>query len=358
MARVLESTGAEVVWIPVMTTNLWYKLYNKAVKEIVRVFPLLCSRLLKRHYLWKCAIAARNMDMGLVESCDVLFAPMLSDSLYYLETEKPIIYLSDATFRLMVDYYWSDLPPRDIKERDMIEQTAIRKAELVYPSHWAMESAVKDYGKSPDKISFACFGPNIALEEITPHVFSNDGHLDLLFVGVDWKRKGGDIAVKACRWLNDNGVEATLHIVGIKSLGQGIASLPYVRDHGFLNKNNPEDYSCLKSLYMSSDCFLLPTLAECAGISFVEASAFGLPCFTHVTGGVPDYVLEGENGRLLPLGSTGDDFGRLIKGCLENGDMERMSRLAVEVARDRLSWDVWASKLVEVIERVSGIASS
>ena len=354
MARTLEMTGARVVWIPVKSQSLVYKCYRKLVKEAVRFFPCLESKLPKC-YLWSCRIAARNIDMALVESCDVLFAPMQSGVLFYLETTKPIIYFSDATFHLMVDYYWSNLPNRDILEREMIEWMAVDKATaLVYPCHWAAESAVNDYGQPREKITLAYFGPNLDVDMIEPHKFSFDGHMDLLFVGVDWKRKGGDIAVAACKWLNDNGVEATLHVVGIKALDQNIASLPYVKDHGFLDKNKEGDYSKLLSLYNQADCFLLPTLAECTGVSFCEASAFGLPCFTHDTGGVSDYVIDGKNGRLLPLGSFGEDFGRIIKACIENGEMRRMSEVAVNVSREILTWDRWKDKMIEVIERMLG----
>ncbi len=352
MAKALEGTGAKVVRIPVDSSSLLRKLYLKAVKEVERFIPPLKGRLSKR-LVWKSRIAARKLDMSIIEKCDVIFAPMHSGTLFSLKTSKPIVYLSDATFHAMIDYYWFDIPKRDIEEGEMIEKTAIEKAAaLIYPCRWAADSAVNDYGQPREKITLAYFGPNLDVSKISPHVFSFDGHLDLLFVGVDWKRKGGDIAVGACKWLNENGVDATLHVVGIKSLDPSISSLPYVANHGFLNKNNPEEYSKIMSLYNQADCFLLPTLAECTGISFCEASTYGLPCFTHDTGGVSDYVLEGESGRLLPLGSTGEDFGRVIKNSVESGEMEQFSKGARRVVAERLSWDLWAETVAGVIEKL------
>ena len=352
MAKALESTGARVVRIPVDSSSFLSKLYLKLVKEAGRLFPFLRGRLSKAP-IWKCRIAARKMDSRLIEGCDVLFAPMLSGALFFLETGRPVIYLSDATFHLMNGYYWSDISPKDFKKRELIEKTAMDKASaLVYPCRWAADSAVSDYGQPKEKITLAYFGPNLDVSKISSHVFRFDGHLDLLFVGVDWKRKGGDIAVEACKWLNDNGVEATLHVVGIKSLDPGIASLPYVEDHGFLDKNDPENYSKIVSLYDQVDCFLLPTLAECTGISFCEASAFGLPCFSHDTGGVSDYVIDGLNGRLLPIGSTGEDFGRVIKNSVENGEMEQFSKGARRVVAERLSWKLWSETVSEVIGKL------
>ena len=353
MARVLESAGYDVLWIPVRKKSLCYKLYRKLIKETARFFPSLKSKLSKR-MLWSSRIATRRLDMDLVNSCDVLFAPMKSGVLVSLDTKVPAIYLADGTFHLMVDYYWFNLSERDLREGELIEQKAMDKATaLVYPCHWAADSAVKDYGQPKEKITLAYFGPNLDVNEIIPHKFSFDGHLDLLFVGVDWIRKGGTIAVAACKWLNDNGVDSTLHVVGIKGLDPEIASLPFVENHGFLNKNNREDYSKIISLYSLADCFLLPTLAECTGVSFCEASAYGLPCFSHDTGGVSDYVIEGESGHLLPIGSSGEDFGKAIKNCLETGEMEKLSIGAVKVAKNRLTWDAWAARMREVIGKLT-----
>ena len=67
--------------------------------------------------------------------------------------------------------------------------------------------------------------------------------------------------------------------------------------------------------------------------------------------GIKDYgIYNGRNGYLLPLGSTGADFGVQIKACLERGELERMSMTARDVYREKLNWNVWAQK-VEVIIR-------
>lgn len=352
MAKSLETIGAEVIWIPSNASALWYRIYLKIITVVGHLFPCF-KKWLPRHPKWRSGIINRHLDYDLLDKCDVIFAPMQSYSLLYLKTDKPIVYLSDATSRLLIGYYWFNVPNKDIEELELIESTAIQKAtSLIYPCHWAAESAVRDYGQPQDTITLAFFGPNINKDDISPHVFSFDGHLDILFVGVDWQRKGGEIAVEACRWLNDNGIESTLHIVGIRSLDESVASLPFVIYHGFLDKNNPTELVFLTDLYNKADCFLLPTVAECTGISFCEASAFGLPCYTHNTGGVSDYVIDGESGRLLPLGSTGADFGRIIKEDVENGRMKRFSEGAIVVGSDRLSWTVWAEKVGSVIERI------
>jgi hypothetical protein len=177
----------------------------------------------------------------------------------------------------------------------------------------------------------------------------------VLFLGVDWKRKGGEIAVDAIKWLNENGIKSVLHIVGIQELDSSIANLPYVDNVGRLNKNDATQYNRLIELIKGSHCMLLPTMAECAGIAFVEASAYGLPSFTHDTGGVKDYVMNGVNGYTLPLGSTAEDFGRKIKECVQNGELGKMSETAIELYKSTLNWDNWAKEVTKVLMKVAKV---
>lgn len=166
---------------------------------------------------------------------------------------------------------------------------------------------------------------------------------------MDWIRKGGDIAVDACRYLNQIGIRTTLHIVGIQNLDDSIATLPFVRNYGFLNKNNPDSYKTLVSIIQKSHCLLLPTHAECAGIVFCECSANGLPIFTYDTGGISNYVLNGVNGYRLPVKATGVDFGQKICDCLESGELSEMSTQAVRLYKEKLNWTKWGTKMEQII---------
>ena len=90
--------------------------------------------------------------------------------------------------------------------------------------------------------------------------------------------------------------------------------LPDVDFIGFLNKNNEEEYQRVIQIISSSDILILPTKAECAGIVFAEASAYGLPIFTYDTGGVGNYVINGVNGYRLPLKDNASEFAEKEDG--------------------------------------------
>ena len=324
-----------------------YLLYQKLMGAIGKIST---KRLDCTHSVIGAMLQSKTINMSAVQQCDVLFAPFCSEALYSLRTDKPIIYLSDATFNIMVDYYFKGISSYAIKQGNKVEQRAMdRSKAIIVSSQWAANSAINDYHQNPSKVHIVEFGANLEDKDIIEKTFDYNGHLHILFLGVDWKRKGGQIAVDACKWLNENGVLATLHIVGIKELDESIKELPYVDYVGFLNKNYPEQYNRLVAVIKQCHCMLLPTLAECSAIAFSESSANGLPVFSHLTGGVGNYVYNGINGYLLPLGSTGVDFGTKIKECLECGELKKMSETAKGVYKEKLNWNVWANKVEKIL---------
>jgi glycosyltransferase involved in cell wall biosynthesis len=61
----------------------------------------------------------------------------------------------------------------------------------------------------------------------------------------------------------------------------------------------------LRQLLSNCDLFLQPSKGEEAfGISVVEAMACGLPVFASDNGGLPEIVVDGHTGRLLPPGDV------------------------------------------------------
>ena len=343
IAQSLRRGGYYVKWIPVRYNQLPDKMRRYANKLIRRIsgFDFAGMNRLKyaRH-------ASMSIDSAELDKCDILFFPLQSNAMYLQEYDKPVIYLSDATFEVMVDYYFKGLTSSEIEAGNKIERYAMNHSDaIILSSQWAANSAINFYNQPADKVHIIEFGANIDDCDIIRKEYSYNGQIDLLFLGVDWQRKGGKIAVEACQYLNDIGCKAVLHIVGIKDLDGDIKSLPYIDNVGFLNKNDKEQYSKLVSIIRQCHCLLLPTLAECSAIAFAESSAYGLPIFSHETGGVANYVHNGKNGYLLPLGSSGKDFGRKIKECLDNGKLESMSITSVQVYKTRLNWNTWTEKV-------------
>jgi glycosyltransferase involved in cell wall biosynthesis len=285
--------------------------------------------------------------------CDVIFAPAGSGVLAYLETHAPIVYLSDATFRLMVDYYadFTRVIPSHLRMAEELERLSIQKAsQLVYPSMWAAQSAVKDYGADPSKVNVVPFGANMENPPSREDAIrrSKKDLCRLLFVGVEWGRKGGDIAIETLLELERLGIRAQLTVVGCQP--EKPVEHPGLKFIPFLSKNDPEDRRRLDSLYKEADFFLLPTRAECFSIALCEANAYGLPILSSQTGGLGELVIDGVNGFLFPLEARGDQYAARIREVLSNA--ENYQRLRVS-SRDqfetRLNWDAWGKRMNTIL---------
>jgi glycosyltransferase involved in cell wall biosynthesis len=70
------------------------------------------------------------------------------------------------------------------------------------------------------------------------------------------------------------------------------------------------------------DAFVLPTLEEALGTSFLEAMAMGKPVIGTRVGGVPEVIREGVNGLLVPPGDP-QALGGAIVGLLSNIEAAR-----------------------------------
>lgn len=263
------------------------------------------------------------------------------------------IYTSDATAHLIDGYYprYSNLSPRARRRIEYLEQEAIDRANLLlYPTRWAAESAMQDYGADESKVHVTPWGANFSLPpDAQGHPKSTeDGTCRLLFVGVSWERKGAQIAVDALTELRLRGYKVELTICGCTPPQEleveGLRIIP------FLDKKDPAQFEELNSLYREADLFFLPTRSECYGIAFCEASAYGLPSIATKTGGIPGVVEEGENGHLLPPSAGGREYADLLQGILEN--KERLHALRASSRRafeQRLNWSSWGRDVASLI---------
>ncbi len=296
------------------------------------------------------------------QSVDVIVAPAGATEIAFLETDIPIVFVEDSTYGLLFDYYpiCSNLLRRSIYEMNVIQDLALKKASaVIYSSAWAARSAIEDYGADPKKIHVVPFGANIDEPPLREVVLAREKseRCRLLFLGVDWIRKGGDIAFETLLNLEELGVRAELVVCGCTP-PQGVAH-ERMKVIPFLDKNDERQRKELEQLLMSADFLLVPTRADCTPIVFCEASAFGLPVITTNTGGVPEIVRDGENGFLLPYEARGDAYAEVIARVYHDDEryaqLVRASRAAFE---ERLNWDTWGVAIKHILADVLAYENS
>lgn len=249
----------------------------------------------KKRYDWRHSVPlakayARSIKKKLTnQSFDLLVAPAADAVIAYLDTTLPIIYINDRTIAGAIGYHrmLTNLWGFSKQQSMLIDKLAIEKSVFVsYPSEWASQSAIKDYGIAKGKVVTLPFGANI--DDVPDRSVALQRKAGttckLLFIGVNWKDKGGAIVYDCLLELLKSGINAELTVVGCVPPAefnhQRLTVIP------FLNKNNPNDMQQLQSLWINSTFLILPTRIDAFGIVFCEAAAYGLPCLGTDTGDV------------------------------------------------------------------------
>jgi glycosyltransferase involved in cell wall biosynthesis len=299
---------------------------------------------------------AAQVENALANICsEIVFSPG-TIPIAYLRTEKPIIFWTGSTFAGMIDFYpdYSNLCAETIRDGNRMEQLALSKCRLaIYASEWAANTAIQNYDVDPAKVKVVPWGANVNgnrnMKEI--EIMLNSKNIEsckLLFVGVEWFRKGGDIALSVADTLNQRGIRAELHVVGCNPPGK----LPaFVKQHGFISKKTEAGRNLMDKLMTEAHFLIVPSRAECFGVVFAEASSYGLPSLATNVGGIPSAIRDGKNGQTFSLDVDPNEYCDFIERLMS--EKEEYTKLALSSFREyseRLNWASSGEKVHELIQ--------
>ena len=117
--------------------------------------------LFKRRFLHEKSLATarqwgREVTQKLAgQTFDVVISTSSEPALIYLQTDTPILLVSDTVFTRLLDYYpyYSHLSKRSLRQIRFIEQALYRRVQaLLMSSAWAARCAIQDYGVNPEHV--------------------------------------------------------------------------------------------------------------------------------------------------------------------------------------------------------------
>ncbi|GGB16562.1 glycosyltransferase family 4 protein [Puia dinghuensis] len=278
---------------------------------------------------------------------DCIVAPAASTGVAYLDSKIPMVYVSDTTFRLISNYYRNEFERISRFSRwegDHLEKRSLEKsAAIIYSSQWAADSAVRDYGIPEDRIVLMTLGANMDRIPDRASIFEKEKNkrLTMLYLAVEWERKGGKIAFETLQALKRRGVDAELIVCGVvpppEFADADMTVIP------FLNKNKEEDHQRFIGLLSSVHFLLLPTRADCSLLVACESNAYGVPAITTDTGGVSYVVRDGVNGFCLPYDARGEAYAEKIAAIwADKGSYHALVQSSRQRFEETLNWDKWA----------------
>ena len=112
-----------------------------------------------------------------------------------------------------------------------------------------------------------------------------------------------------------------------------------------------KDPAKLALVYSAMDAHVVTSKMETFGQVSVEAQACGIPVFAFAVGGVPETLVDGKTGVLVPFGQC-EEMGAHIVAAHRAGRLRSMGQAGAEWVRGQFDNFVIAKKYIEVYEEL------
>lgn len=274
-----------------------------------------------------------NGKLNLVFQISGMFAPYLD------HMKSPILYVTynDYTMALAKKYLpWTPFS----KEADKwieLERNLYRNAKMIFTtSENTRESLIKDYGIESEKT--ISVGYPLTLEKIPDFPKTYDGKT-ILFIGMDFERKGGYVLLEAFKKVKNEIPDAKLIIIGpnkgiFKINELGVEMLGCVKDRKIIEEQ-----------YKQASIFVMPSLCEPFGLVFLEAMAYKLPCIGTTVDAMPEIIQDGITGFLVPPGDACSLAEKMVTLLNEPEILAQMGNAGYRRVKENFSWDKVGEKL-------------
>lgn len=176
-----------------------------------------------------------------------------------------------------------------------------------------------------------------------PVKVNNNGRISLITVSRLLQRKGIHFLIEALHRMKRD--DLNLLIVGKGNYEEALKEQAYrlnlqdkITFYGYCPNEN------LPYLYAQADIFVLPSLTESFGIVFAEAMACGLPIIGTTVGGIPEVVIDRENGILVPPRDV-EALLQAIRQLSDNSQLRaKMRQNNIRRIADCFSWETVSSQ--------------
>ena len=178
-----------------------------------------------------------------------------------------------------------------VRRRAQYEKSVFDSVERIFTaSEWIGDMIAANYSIPRERIEFVGAGSNLDEASLSGPRDYTAAHA--LFIGLDFKRKGGRELLEAFRRVRAQLPSARLTIVGGIPAGE---VQPGVRSLGRIF--GPDRSERLAGLLRSASVFVMPSRWEPFGLVFLEAMAAALPCIGVNRYAMPEII--GETGALV-----------------------------------------------------------
>lgn len=272
-----------------------------------------------------------------------LFAPFVGAQ------PKPVALFCDYTTKLAERNYpeWFGLAQDKTAAWYALETDLYEHADvLLTASENTRRSIIDDYGITPDRVRVVGEGTR-GVPDCTGKRYDQKS---VLFVGIDFDRKGGPWLLEAFERVRTRIPDAQLHIVGPAPR----KPQPGVTWHGHVS-----DRAAMDELLAAATVLTLPSLCEPFGLALVEGMAHRLPVVGTRIDAMAEIVDNGSTGYLVPARDPVALADRLVELLASPMLCEQFGARAQQVVQEKFLWSQVVDRTVAALsEAVAGRAPS
>ena len=216
-----------------------------------------------------------------------------------------------------------------------LEKTIYEDAtKLFVMSRQVARSITEHYACRSAKVACVYAGYNFDLK---PLPLRNEGYTNrqILFVGVDWERKGGPELVAAFQIVQKTIPDARLVIVGVSPQ----IDVPNCEVIGRVPLEKMQEH------FIASSVFCMPSKVEPLGIACIEAFMNKIPVVATRINALADMVEDDKSGYLVEPGDVAG-LAAALTGLLSNPEKcRRFGEHGYNAMQDRYSWEAVGRKI-------------
>ena len=259
----------------------------------------------------------------------------------------PVVLYADNTTNITIRHKGSDVFSASELSAwiDLELKFYQRAAHICTRSMIVKQSLINDYGILSERITVVGGGVSLPVlsELLHPVKVAN---FNLLFIGTDFYRKGGDLVLRAFSIVHKIHPEARLVLVTQDTIpsdmpleGVTVLSPSWNRD-------------LIKGLYQSADVFILPSRHETWGDVLLEAMSYGLPCIGVRGQAMEEIIIQDETGLLVSPENI-EMLAESIKRFCEQPELRYcMGQAARTLVSREFTWDRVVDRLSPILAEV------
>ncbi|UCC58941.1 MAG: glycosyltransferase family 4 protein [Candidatus Bathyarchaeum sp.] len=237
-----------------------------------------------------------------------------------------------------------------------------RSDALIAVSKYTVDELTELYGINEEKIHVIYngvdinkFKPRTNRAELRREFGLEEETKIVLFVGRLYHRKGLEILLRSIPPVLQEFKDVKFAISGTgfkkkeESLRKLAKKLEIEDSVSFLGYVPDEK---LPYLYSASDIFVLPAIYENFPFAILEAQATGLPVISTKVGGIPEFLVDNENGFVIDPGDSTQLTQRVL-ALLQNPKLaKKMGDRGRKLIEEKLSWRLITGQVIDLYHKL------